>query len=124
LNLFTNDRTEWIVGPLINVGANDSLSVDVAVTDFNSITDADAMGSDDKVAIMVTTNCGVSWSPFYSFTATNYTQTIQVAGSASFDPVVEVYDGTCGALTSLSCTDNTFSGGTETVSVSGLTLYP
>lgn len=58
---------------------------------------------------------------WYSFTATNYTQTIQVAGSASFDPVVEVYDGTCGALTSLSCTDNTFSGGTETVSVSGLT---
>lgn len=58
---------------------------------------------------------------WYSFTATNYTQTIQVAGSANFDAVVELYDGTCGALTSLSCIDNTFSGGTETVTASGLT---
>jgi gliding motility-associated-like protein len=58
---------------------------------------------------------------WYSFAATNYTQTIQVAGSASMDPVVELYDGACGTLTSLSCTDVTFSGGTETVSASGLT---
>lgn len=58
---------------------------------------------------------------WYSFTATNYTQTIQVAGSANFDAVVELYDGTCAGLTSLSCTDNTFSGGTETVTASGLT---
>lgn len=58
---------------------------------------------------------------WYSFTATNYTQTIQVAGSASFDAVVELYSGSCGSFTSLSCTDNTFSGGTETVSAGGLT---
>jgi|GEM_PF-613847 len=58
---------------------------------------------------------------WYSFTATNYTQTIQVAGSAAMDPVVELYDGTCASLTSMSCTDNTFSGGTETVTASGLT---
>lgn len=58
---------------------------------------------------------------WYSFTATNYTQTIQVAGSATFDGVVELYNGTCGALSSMSCTDNTFSGGTETLTASGLT---
>ncbi len=58
---------------------------------------------------------------WYSFTATNYTQTIQVAGSASFDGVIELYSGSCGSFTSLSCTDNTFSGGTETVSAGGLT---
>ncbi|MDF2451365.1 MAG: hypothetical protein K0S26_869 [Bacteroidota bacterium] len=58
---------------------------------------------------------------WYTFTATNYTQTIQVAGSASMDPVIELFDGTCGAFTSLSCTDNTFSGGTETTIASGLT---
>lgn len=58
---------------------------------------------------------------WYTFTATNYTQTIQVAGSASMDPVIELFDGTCGSFTSLSCTDNTFSGGTETTTASGLT---
>ena len=58
---------------------------------------------------------------WYSFTATNYTQTIQVAGSANFDAVVELYSGTCGALSSQSCTDNSFSGGIETVTASGLT---
>lgn len=58
---------------------------------------------------------------WYSFSATNYTQTIQVAGSASFDGVVELYNGTCGTLSSMSCTDNTFSGGTETITASGLT---
>lgn len=58
---------------------------------------------------------------WYSFTATNYTQTIQVSGSAAMDPVVELYSGTCAGLTSMSCTDNTFSGGIETVTATGLT---
>lgn len=59
---------------------------------------------------------------WYTFTATNYTQTIQVSGSSLMDPVVELYNGTsCGALTSFSCTDNTATGGVETVAASGLT---
>lgn len=58
---------------------------------------------------------------WYSFTATNYTQTIQVAGSAAMDAVIELYNGSCASLTSASCTDNTFSGGTETTTASGLT---
>lgn len=57
---------------------------------------------------------------WYSFTATNYTQTIQVTGSASMDAVVELYNGSCASLTSMSCTDNSFSGGTETVIATGL----
>lgn len=58
---------------------------------------------------------------WYSFSATNYTQTIQVSGSAAMDPVVELFDGTCASFTSMSCTDITFSGGIETVTASGLT---
>lgn len=58
---------------------------------------------------------------WYTFTATNYTQTIQVAGSSGMDAVVELFSGNCSAFTSLSCTDNTFSGGTETVTAGGLT---
>ncbi len=58
---------------------------------------------------------------WYTFTATNYTQTIQVIGSAFMDPVIELFSGTCAGFTSLGCTDVTFSGGTETATASGLT---
>jgi gliding motility-associated-like protein len=58
---------------------------------------------------------------WYTFTATNYTQTIEVAGSSNMDPVIQLFDGTCGSFTSLSCTDNTFMGGTETTIATGLT---
>lgn len=58
---------------------------------------------------------------WYTFTATNYTQTIQVTGSSTFDAVIELFNGACGSLTSMSCIDNTFSGGTETLIASGLT---
>lgn len=57
---------------------------------------------------------------WYTFTATNYTQTIQVAGSANFDAVIELFDGTCAGLTTNACMDNTFSGNTETLTASGL----
>ncbi len=58
---------------------------------------------------------------WFKFTANNYTQTIQVAGSANFDAVLQVLAGACGAQTSLYCIDNTFSGGTESVVAVGLT---
>lgn len=58
---------------------------------------------------------------WYTFTATNYTQTIQVTGSANMDAVIQLFSGSCGSFTQLSCTDNTFSGGVESVTASGLT---
>lgn len=58
---------------------------------------------------------------WYSFTANNYTQTIQVTSSANMDAVVELFGGACGSLSSISCTDNTFSGGVETINAVGLT---
>lgn len=57
---------------------------------------------------------------WFMFTATNYTQTIQVTGSAAMDPVLEVFSGICGSLTSLYCIDNTFYAGTESVVATGL----
>lgn len=57
---------------------------------------------------------------WFMFTANNYTQTIQVAGSAGMDAVVQLFSGTCASLTSLSCQDATFSGGTETINATGL----
>lgn len=58
---------------------------------------------------------------WYKFTANSYTQTINVTGSASMDPVLELFTGSaCASLTSLNCADLTFSGGTETINAVGL----
>lgn len=57
---------------------------------------------------------------FYKFTATATTATVNVTGSSGLDAVVAVYAG-CGA-TILACQDVAYSGGTETVSLTGLTV--
>lgn len=58
---------------------------------------------------------------WFSFTANNYTQTIQVTPSSSMDAVLELFSGSCGALTSFTCVDNGFTGGIENTTVVGLT---
>ncbi len=71
LNLYTTTRNEWIVGPKFTAAANAQLTFDAAVTDWNSTTVADVMGSDDKVRVMVSTDCGVSYTPVLTINATN-----------------------------------------------------
>ncbi|MBL0047173.1 MAG: T9SS type A sorting domain-containing protein [Bacteroidetes bacterium] len=58
---------------------------------------------------------------WYSFVASQATHVITVVGSSSFDAVVQVLSGPCGSMTSLFCTDNSFAGGTESITATGLT---
>lgn len=58
---------------------------------------------------------------WYKFTATGTSHMITVTGSASFDPVIELFSGVCASLVSLNCVDNTFSGQSETINATGLT---
>lgn len=71
LNMYTTSRYEWIMGPKFTAAANSLMSFDAAVSDWNSITAPDAMGSDDKVRVMVSTDCGVSYTPIFTISATN-----------------------------------------------------
>jgi hypothetical protein len=57
---------------------------------------------------------------WFSFVAVNTTAQVIVAGSASFDAVVEVFDACAGA--SLACVDGTLAGASETATVTGLTI--
>lgn len=59
---------------------------------------------------------------WYSFVATSSTQNISVTGSANFDPVFQVYYGTCASLSSLICKDATTDGGTESATLTGLAV--
>ncbi len=57
---------------------------------------------------------------WFSFVAVNTTAQVIVAGSASFNPVVQVFDACAG--NSLTCTNGSGIGGTETATVTGLTI--
>ncbi|MDF2436228.1 MAG: hypothetical protein K0Q95_604 [Bacteroidota bacterium] len=58
---------------------------------------------------------------WFSFVATNSVQTVTVDPSSSMDPVVQLYSGSCAALTSLYCMDNGFTNGNEVINAVGLT---
>ena len=59
---------------------------------------------------------------WYRFVATSPSPIIDVQGSASFDAVVQLFSGSCGSLTSITCRDNTGSGGLEKIVASNLTV--
>lgn len=58
---------------------------------------------------------------WYRFTATASTATIEVAGSAGFDAVVDLRSGACTG-TNIACADATLDGGLELINASGLTV--
>ena len=57
---------------------------------------------------------------WFKFTATNSVQNIIVEPSENMDPVVEVFSGTCGSLTSIYCIDDGFMGQNESATLVGL----
>ncbi len=59
---------------------------------------------------------------WYSFVATSTTHTITSVPGTIYDAVLEVFSGTCGALTSVACIDNTIGFGTESSLLTGLTV--
>jgi hypothetical protein len=58
---------------------------------------------------------------WYKFVATSTSHNVSVTGASGYDAVLQVFSGTCGSLSSLSCRDVTFGGGTETATLTGLT---
>lgn len=59
---------------------------------------------------------------WYSFVATATTHQITIVPSATYDAVIELFSGSCAALTSLGCQDVNPAGGTEVLNASGLTI--
>ncbi len=57
---------------------------------------------------------------WYRFVATNAVQNIRVNPTSNIDAVVQVFSGSCGALTSVACQDATFSNQVEQFDVVGL----
>ncbi len=64
----TNTKREWIMSPVFLTGTNTNVSFRLALTERN-LTIGDAMGSDDSLNVMVSTDCGQSWNRVRAFTA-------------------------------------------------------
>jgi len=71
INLFTTSSNVWIVGPKVTPTAFTELSFDVAVSNWMAPTVPDVMGSDDMLRVMVSTNCGLSFTPIFTVNASN-----------------------------------------------------
>lgn len=59
---------------------------------------------------------------WYSFVATQPGIILQVSGSAGFNPVVQVFSGSCGSANVLSCSNSTGIGGAEIVNLNALVV--
>lgn len=70
--LSTAANTEWIVGPKISASAQTILTFDAALTGNTTMPfTPDAMGSDDKVRVMVSSDCGLSYTPVFTISASD-----------------------------------------------------
>lgn len=137
--------TNGVPGATLYLRVYDYASGLPATTDFTiCIYDAGGLANDDcsgATSLTVGTSClpvtgdvtGATESQagcagtadddvWYSFVVpANGAANIEVLGSTSFDAVLEVFEGTCGALTSLGCLDNTLAGETEAGVLTGAT---
>ena len=59
---------------------------------------------------------------WFKFTATTANAKVTVDGSSNFDAVFEVFSGSCGALTSIACVDNTETDAIEVTNLTNLAV--
>ena len=64
LNIYSTNRKEWMVTPLVEIQNNCVLSFDLALTDYNGTQVPVTPGSqpDDKFAVLVSSNGGATWN--------------------------------------------------------------
>ncbi|PPK94961.1 putative secreted protein (Por secretion system target) [Nonlabens xylanidelens] len=114
INLWQNVDREWLISEQFDMSgsSNDVLTVEVAVTDYSftgpsTANDIDAMGSDDQVDLLITTDNGVTWSSLMTWNLANqpavtgtsstidlssYTGTVQFAFLASDGDIDDTED--------------------------------
>ncbi|MFK8046490.1 MAG: GEVED domain-containing protein [Crocinitomicaceae bacterium] len=64
MEIYSTGRDEWLISPSIDLGTGATpyqLEFDVALTTWNN-TNADVLGTDDTLAVVISTDNGVTWS--------------------------------------------------------------
>jgi hypothetical protein len=115
---FTISRTCVTPPTNNNCSSAPSLTVNSSTT-CTSTTNGTTVGATQSSTSCVGTADDDVW---YSFVATQTSQTITVTPGTMSDAVFQVYSGTCSGLTSLACIDNTLGSSSETTTVTSLTI--
>ncbi|QHJ08642.1 T9SS type A sorting domain-containing protein [Hymenobacter busanensis] len=71
VNLYSANLSSWLVGPRVLATATTKLSLRAGTTDYGQAT-GDPLGmagTDDRVQVLVSADCGVSYVPVYTFDA-------------------------------------------------------
>lgn len=103
VNLLSTVKNEWIIGPIVVPTNSTILSFDAAVTDVNNILSPSTMGSDDGLFVMVSTDCGITYTPIFTISAsdnlpntlTNFTVSL---ASYSNTPIIVAFYATDGTV--------------------------
>lgn len=70
VSLFTSDQNSWMLGPNFIAATNTRLRFDAAVTNWTDLA-PDSMGSDDVIHVMVSDDCGVTWTSVFQIDTLN-----------------------------------------------------
>ena len=81
LNIYGTTRKEWLITPMYDLGAggNYKLEFDLGFTTWNDTT-ANVLGADDKFAVIISTDNGVTWSDANTLQSWNSTTPISSTG--------------------------------------------
>ncbi|MBK8363124.1 MAG: hypothetical protein IPL24_05395 [Bacteroidetes bacterium] len=101
INLYSNLKVDWMVGPKFTAASSTVLEFKIAITDFAS-TAADPsgmQGTDDQVIVKISTDCGATWSNLQVYNAANtvsitntlVTQSISLASYAGQDIMIAFF---------------------------------
>ncbi|MFT4695394.1 MAG: hypothetical protein ACI8RY_000550 [Urechidicola sp.] len=85
LNLWTTNRNDWLISPSIDLGTGTlpyQIEFDIALTSYASTT-ASTLGVDDSVALLISTDNGLTWSDTNILTSWNST-TSPISSSGQF----------------------------------------
>lgn len=96
INLYSTSTQAWMVGPRFMATPNTQLKFDLALTTYYSTT-AGNLGSDDTVAVMISTDCGTTWSVLSLYDAsssisnTGQTEMIDLSPFAGQEVIIGFY---------------------------------
>lgn len=110
--------------------SNDECGGAIALT-VNSSCEPQTFNSDGATESQAAATCtgfmaSAANDVWFSFVAVSAATQVEVTGTEDFDPVLEVFNGTCGSLEAITCTDGSTLGGTEVISITttpGNTYY-
>ena len=65
LNIYSTDKEDWLISPSIDLGDGSihyQLEFDLALTDYGSTSTAEQTGTDDRFAVVISTDNGSTWT--------------------------------------------------------------